>query len=124
MAIDRSFGFIRSWAATSAVRHDRGDLREIITTNNTASDVWADAAYRSKTDEAWLRDHSLANQIHHEKLPPPRRPLSGAATRPSRRFARWSSMSLDRMDPLIHAISLERAKTKISLVNIATTRDA
>lgn len=52
VAIDRTFGFIRSWAVTSAARHDSAVLREIVTTDNTASDVWADTAYRSKINEA------------------------------------------------------------------------
>jgi len=32
VAIDRTFGFIRSWAVTSASRHDGAVLREIVTT--------------------------------------------------------------------------------------------
>lgn len=29
-------------------------LRDLATTDNTASDVWADTAYRSQANEAWL----------------------------------------------------------------------
>lgn len=73
MTIDRAFGFIRSWAVTSAARHDGAVLRGIITTDNTASDVWADTAYRSKTNEEWLRARGLVSRIHRKK--PPRRPM-------------------------------------------------
>ncbi len=65
-AIDRTFVFIRSWAVTSAARHDGAVLREIVTTDNMASDVWADTAYRSKINETWLRDHGLASPIHRK----------------------------------------------------------
>jgi hypothetical protein len=57
VAIDQRFGFIRKAVVTHGARHDGSQLREVVTTNNTASDVWADTAYRSKTNEAWLAAH-------------------------------------------------------------------
>jgi len=41
VAIDRRFGFIRTFAVADAARHDGALLRELVTTDNTASDVWA-----------------------------------------------------------------------------------
>jgi IS5 family transposase len=46
VSIDRRFGFIREGAVTSATASDRGMLRAAIDKTNTASDVWADTAYR------------------------------------------------------------------------------
>ncbi len=57
IAIDQRFGFIRKSVVTHGARHDGSQLREVVTTDNTASDVWADTAYRSKSNEAWLTKH-------------------------------------------------------------------
>lgn len=35
--------------------------------SNTGSTVWADTAYRSKKNEAWLDRNGYASDIHHEK---------------------------------------------------------
>ena len=48
--IDRTHGFIRGWTVTSASTHDGAQLRNVVTKDNTASTVWADSAYRSKTN--------------------------------------------------------------------------
>jgi IS5 family transposase len=42
IAIDQRFGFIRKSVATHGARHDGSQLREVVTRNNTASDVWPD----------------------------------------------------------------------------------
>ncbi len=48
IGIDRRFGFIRTSRVTDAAAHDGARLREgLIDPENTASDVWADTAYRS-----------------------------------------------------------------------------
>ena len=51
--IDRAHGFIRGWTVTSASAHDGAQLRNVVAKDNTASTVWADSAYRSKTNEEW-----------------------------------------------------------------------
>jgi IS5 family transposase len=124
VAIDRTFGFIRSWAVTSAARHDGAVLREIVTTDNMASDVWADTAYRSKINEAWLRDRGLASRIHRKK--PLRRPMPdnirrGNATKSRVRSAveHVFAQQKDRMGLFIRTVGLERAKAKLGLANIA-----
>jgi len=40
---------------------------DLIDKNNTASDVWADTAYRSKANEKHLADNGLRSQIHRKK---------------------------------------------------------
>ena len=124
VAIDRAFGFIRSWAVTNAARHDGAVLREIVTTDNTASDVWADTAYRSKTNEEWLRARGLVSRIHRKK--PPRRPMPdhirrGNATKSKVRSAveHVFAQQKDRMGLFIRTIGIERAKAKVGLANIA-----
>ena len=53
-----STGLIRRMQVTDAAAHDGARLREgLIDPANTASDVWADTAYRSAANEAWLARH-------------------------------------------------------------------
>ena len=93
VGIDRRYRLIRRWTVTDAARHDGGLLPELIDINNTASEVWADTAYRSQANEKFLADRVLRSQIHRKKpkgsraAPPARMPAS-------RQCARRSSMSL------------------------------
>ena len=48
---------IRRWDVTDASRHDGKMLRRgLLDTTNTGSGVWADSAYRSKQNEAFLAE--------------------------------------------------------------------
>ena len=47
ISICRAFGFIRKGKTIDAARYDGRMLRDVGTNDNTASDVWADTAYRS-----------------------------------------------------------------------------
>jgi IS5 family transposase len=67
IAIDQRFGFIRTSVVTHGARHDGSQLREVVTTDNTASDVWADTAYRSKSNKAWLKSKGRVSRIHRKK---------------------------------------------------------
>lgn len=51
-SIDRRHGFIRGWNVTGASAWDGAQLRNVL--DSTGSTVWADTAYRSKKNEAWL----------------------------------------------------------------------
>jgi IS5 family transposase len=124
VAIDRSFGFIRNWVVTSAARHDGAVLREIVTCQNTASDVWADTAYRSKVNEEWLAARGLTSRIHRKKpkgRPMPEHIRRGNATRSRVRSAveHVFAQQKDRMGLFIRTIGIERARAKVGLVNIA-----
>ena len=67
IGIDRRHRLIRRWTVTDAARHDGALLPELIDRNNTAGDVWADTAYRSKANEKFLADRLLRSQIHRKK---------------------------------------------------------
>ncbi len=58
ISIDRRFGFIRESTVTSASAADGRMFRQLVTTGNTSSDVWADSAYRSQSNEKWLASKS------------------------------------------------------------------
>ena len=59
IGIDRVHGLIRTWAATDASRHDGAQLPNLVDKTNTASDVWADTAYRSAKNEMHLAENGL-----------------------------------------------------------------
>ena len=67
IGIDRAHGLIRTWTATDASRHDGAQLPNLVDKTNTASDVWADTAYRSAKNEKHLADNGLRSQIHRKK---------------------------------------------------------
>ena len=131
IVIDRRYGFVRAFKATDAARHDGAVLREIVSRDNTASDVWADTAYRSKTNEAWLQKMGRVSRIHHSK--PPGRPMPQRVARANAaksrvrahvehvlgkpRFAH--AQQKDRMGLVIRTIGLKRPEAKIGLANLA-----
>lgn len=67
IAIHWRFGLSLSFAVTDAARHDGSLLRELVTTNNIASDIGADTAYRLKANEAWLAIRGRVFRIHPRK---------------------------------------------------------
>ena len=68
IGIDQRHDFIRRPKVTDAAAHDGARLREgLVDPTNTASDVWADTAYRSKANEAFLANRSKVSRIHRKK---------------------------------------------------------
>ena len=128
IAIDRRCGFIRSFAVTSAAHGDGRMLRQVVTTDNASGDVWADSAYRSKANEAWLSGKILRSQIHRRK--PKGRPMSEATSRAN---GKKSSIRAhvehvfahqkNRYGLFIRTIGLARAEAKLTLANIAYNMD-
>lgn len=49
VAVDRRYGLIRGWTASHAAIHDGARLAQVVGVDNTAANVWADTAYRSRT---------------------------------------------------------------------------
>ena len=74
VGIDRRHELIRTWTATDAARHDGVQLPGLLSKANTASDVWADTAYRSKANEAHLAGNGFRSRIHRKK--PPGKPMA------------------------------------------------
>ena len=68
ISIDRGFGFIRRWTATDAAAYEGRRLREgLLDKANTASGIWADTAYRSAANEAFLAKNGFVSHIHRKK---------------------------------------------------------
>ena len=124
VAIDRAWGFIRRAAVTDVACHDGSMLREIVTSDNLAASVWADTAYRSAANEAWLASLGRVSRIHRKK--PPGRPMPrhlarGNASKSAVRahVEHVFAHQKERMGLFVRTIGFDRARTKIGLANLA-----
>ena len=128
ISIDRKFGFIRGCHVTSASDADGRQLKHVVTKDNTASDVWADSAYRSAKNEKWLNAHMLTSRIHRRK--PAGKPMPEATARAN---AMKSSIRAGvehvfahqktRYGLFIRTIGLARAEAKLMLANLVYNFD-
>jgi len=123
-AIDRRHGFIRGWNVTSASAWDGAQLGNVLNKNNTGSTVWADTAYRSKKNEAWLEKNGYCSDIHHKK--PKGRPISERTARANGRRSKIRAFvehvfahQKARMGLFVRTIGIARARTKIGIANLA-----
>lgn len=125
ISIDRRHGVIRRRLVTDAAAHDGARLREgLIDPNNTASDVWADTAYRSRANENYLRSIGKVSRIHVKK--PKGKPMS---KRTSRANARKSAVRSRVEHPfavlkgpmrlVVRTIGKARAESTITLATMA-----
>lgn len=128
ISIDRRFGFIRQATVTSAAAPDGRQLKNLVTTDNLSSEVWADSAYRSRNNEKWLAGRMLTSRIHRRK--PAGKPMPQATARAN---ARKSSIRATvehvfghqkvRYGLFIRTIGLARAEAKLTLANLAYNFD-
>lgn len=124
ISIDRRHRLIRRWTATDAAAHDGARLAELIDTENTASDIWADTSYRSIKNEALLRQRRLISRVHRKK--PRGRPMARHTRRSNaRKSAIRASVEhvfayqKGPMGLMVRTIGLARARVKIGLANLA-----
>lgn len=123
LSADRRHRLIRKWQVTDAAAHAGARLGELLDPTNTASQVWADTAYRSRKNEALLKARLLVSRIHRKK--PADRPMP---SRTARANARKSAVRAQvehifaeqkaRMGLFVRTIGLARATTKIGLANL------
>ena len=124
VAIDRAHGLIRKWTATDAAAYDGARLADVLDRGNTASDVWADTAYRSAKNEAMLKRRGFVSRIHRKKPKgrpmPERTRIANAAKSKVRAFAEHVfAQEKGPMGLVVRTIGLARAKLKIGLANLA-----
>jgi IS5 family transposase len=125
VSIDRRHGVIRRGKTTDAAAHDGARLREgLIDPANTASDVWADTAYRSATNESFLDKAGKVSRIHHKK--PRGKPMPQAVARANAKKSKIRARvehvfaeQKDRMNLFIRTIGIARAEAAITLANMA-----
>ena len=115
---------IRKWTASDAAAYDGARLGDVLDKENTASEVWADTAYRSKKNEKMLTKRGFQSRIHRKKptgrLMPQRMRIANARKSKVRAavehvFAHQKGL----MGVFIRTIGLARAKVKIGLANLA-----
>ncbi len=125
ISIDRRHGFIRRQEVTDAAAHDGARLREgLVDPTNTASDVWADTAYRSAANEAFLEARGKVSRIHRKKprgKPLPRHTARANARKSAVRatIEHVFAQQKDRMNLVVRSIGIERARATIVMANIA-----
>ena len=125
ISIDRRHGIIRRQTVTDAAAHDGAWLREgLIDPNNTASDVWADSAYRSAENERYLARLGKTSRIHRRKprgKPMPKRTAKANAARSAVRAYVEHPFAHQKgpMRLIIRTIGLARAKAAVTLTNMA-----
>lgn len=123
ISICRTFGFIRKAKITDAARFDGKMLRDVVTKDNTASDVWADTAYRSQANEKWLKRQGRVSRIHRRKprgRPMPERTAkaNAAKSKVRARVEHVFAHQKDKMGLFVRTIGLKRAEAKITLANL------
>lgn len=124
VSIDRGFGLIRKWVATDAAAYEGARLRDgLLDKTNTASGVWADTAYRSAVNEAYLEKNGFVSRIHRKK--PKGRPMAETTRRANAlkskvrsRVEHVFAAQKDRMDLFVRTIGIARATTKIGMANL------
>jgi IS5 family transposase len=124
ISIDREHGLIRKWLASDAAAHEGARLREgLLDKTNTSKRVWADSAYRSAANEAFMERHGFVSRVHRKK--PKNRPMPEATRCANNRKSKVRSRvehvfgeQKSRMGLFIRTIGIARATTKIGLVNI------
>ena len=124
VSIDRGFGFIRRWSATNAAAYEGRRLREgLLDKTNTASAVWADTAYRSAANEAFMAKNGFVSRVHRKKpkgraMPDAVRRANNAKSKIRSRVEHVFAEQKERMGLFIRTIGIARATTKIGLANL------
>jgi IS5 family transposase len=123
LSIDRQHGLIRRFTVTHAAAHDGGQLGAILDPGNTASQVWADTAYRSKANLALLERRGLAAELQRPK--PRGRPMPAHLRRANAARATVRSAvehvfaaQKSRTKLVIRTVGIVRARAKLALANI------
>ena len=123
--VDRRHKLVRRYQVTDAAVHDSQVVDDILDPDNTASEVWADSAYRSAEIEAKLKEKGLKSRIHrkgYRNKPLSEREKRGNTTR-SKVRARvehvFGAQSNDMGGTLVRSIGMVRARARIGLKNLA-----
>jgi IS5 family transposase len=124
IAVDRAHGLIRGWTATHAAAHDGARLEDVLDRSNTASDVWADTAYRSAKNEEMLARRGFVSRIHRKKpkghaMPDRMRIANARKSKVRSAIEHVFAHQKGLMGLFVRTIGLARARVKIGLANLA-----
>ena len=123
IGVDRRHKFVRRYVVSDASVHDSQKFEDVLDTSNTASDVWADSAYRSDEIEEKLAERGLKSRIHRRAYR--NRKLSeaqkAANTARSKVRARVEHVFGDQKNGMgagiVRTIGIVRARCKIGKTN-------
>ena len=123
VCIDRRFGFIRKGHVSDAGLYDGKALRHLLDKNNTSCSVWGDTAYRSQDNERLLAENGFRSQLHRKKprnktMPVHCQRANGKKSKIRAHVEHVFAVQKERMGLFIRTIGLERARIKITLVNL------
>jgi len=124
ISIDARHGLIRRWLATDAAAYEGARLREgLLDKTNTSRSVWADTAYRSAANEAFMEKNGFLSRVHRKKpkgrpMPQTIRRANNLKSKVRSRVEHVFAEQKSRMGLFIRTIGIARATTKIGLVNI------
>jgi len=110
---------------TDAAAYEGARLREgLLDPTNTSKAVWADSAYRSAANEAFLDKHGFVSKIHRKKpkgrpMPETTRRANNAKSKVRSRVEHVFAQQKARMGLFVRTIGIARAKTKIGIANLA-----
>lgn len=124
ISTDRRFGLIRKYTVTDAAAHDGARLPDVLDKANTAGGVWADTAYRSRKNEAFMARNGFVSHVHRRKpkgksMPEATRKANARKSMVRTKVEHVFAAQKHRMGLFIRTIGIERAKTKIAMANIA-----
>ena len=123
VSIDRKHKLIRHFEVTSAAVADSTVFDVLLDPENTSTDVWGDAAYRSRAREQTLRETGYRSHIHTKGQAG--KPISAYRQRANRRrskvrsrvehvFAAQQAMGGKQ----VRTIGLARARVKVAMSNL------
>jgi transposase, IS5 family len=125
VCVDRRHKLVRRYTVTNAARHDSQEMEAVLDKANTASDVWADGAYRSAESEARLAAQGFKSRIHRKGSR--KRGLSEREQQANRTRSRirarvehvFATFVTSMGGKLVRTIGIARARTKIGMTNLA-----
>lgn len=124
VAVDVGHGFIRTWKVTDAAAYEGAVLRDgLLDKTNTARTVWADTAYRSAVNEAFMADNGFVSRVHRKKpkgrpMPENTRRANNAKSKIRSRVEHVFADQKTRIGLVVRTIGIARATTRIGLVNL------
>ena len=124
VSIDRRYGLIRKWAVTDAAAYEGQMLRlGLLDKTNFGASVWADTAYRSKANEAFMERHGFTSRVHRKKpkgraMPERTRRANARKSAVRSRVEHVFAEQKCRMGLIVRTIGLARATTKIGMANL------
>lgn len=109
---------------SDAAAHDGARLGDLLDKTNTASGVWADTAYRSEKNEAFMARNGFVSQVHRKKpkgKPMPERTTkaNGVKSKVRAKVEHVFAEQKSRMCLFVRTVGIARAITKVGLVNLA-----